>query len=168
MHLISDWEGDSESAYAYELYYKLRKQETERSYCNAFSKLTFFPKYTLSTFQFSHEMKPTANTHNFRFDFFRQSVDGFIPHEQALTDRKRKGCSFQLRRFFRQREDVLTKTEQCENFWKYQDLRHPNSDIANCGRLLYGSRYFADLRMTFRQNFFLQDWFRNKLGVGLG
>jgi hypothetical protein len=22
--------------------------------------------------------------------------------------------------------------------------------------------------MTFRQNFFLQDWFRNKLGVGLG
>jgi hypothetical protein len=24
------------------------------------------------------------------------------------------------------------------------------------------------LRMTFRQNFFLQDWFRNKLGVGLG
>jgi hypothetical protein len=28
--------------------------------------------------------------------------------------------------------------------------------------------YFADLRMTFRQNFFLQDWFRNKFGVGLG
>jgi hypothetical protein len=27
--------------------------------------------------------------------------------------------------------------------------------------------YFADLRMTFRQNFFLQDWFRNKFGVGL-
>jgi hypothetical protein len=22
--------------------------------------------------------------------------------------------------------------------------------------------------MTFRQNFFLQDWFRNKFGVGLG
>jgi hypothetical protein len=31
-----------------------------------------------------------------------------------------------------------------------------------------GRSYFADLRMTFRQNFFLQDWFRNKLGVGLG
>jgi hypothetical protein len=28
--------------------------------------------------------------------------------------------------------------------------------------------YFADLRMTFRQNFFLQDWFRNKFGIGLG
>ena len=32
----------------------------------------------------------------------------------------------------------------------------------------YGINYFADLRMTFRQNFFLQDWFRNKFGVGLG
>ena len=32
----------------------------------------------------------------------------------------------------------------------------------------YGKSYFADLRMTFRQNFFLQDWFRNKFGVGLG
>ena len=31
-----------------------------------------------------------------------------------------------------------------------------------------GSSYFADLRMTYRQNVFLQDWFRNKLGVGLG
>ena len=31
-----------------------------------------------------------------------------------------------------------------------------------------GKYYFADLRMTFRQNFFLQEWFRNKLGVGLG
>jgi hypothetical protein len=28
--------------------------------------------------------------------------------------------------------------------------------------------YFADLRMTFRQNFFLQDCFRNKFGIGLG
>jgi hypothetical protein len=28
--------------------------------------------------------------------------------------------------------------------------------------------YFADLRMTFRQNFFLQDLFRNKFGAGLG
>jgi hypothetical protein len=34
--------------------------------------------------------------------------------------------------------------------------------------LIKGKYYFADLRMTFRQNFFLQDWFRNKLGVGLG
>ena len=32
----------------------------------------------------------------------------------------------------------------------------------------YGMNYFADLRMTFRQNFFFQDWFRNKLAVGLG
>jgi hypothetical protein len=31
-----------------------------------------------------------------------------------------------------------------------------------------GINYYADLRMTFRQNFFLQDWFRNKFGVGLG
>ena len=31
-----------------------------------------------------------------------------------------------------------------------------------------GKSYFADLRMTFRQKCFLQDWFRNKLGVGLG
>ena len=31
-----------------------------------------------------------------------------------------------------------------------------------------GINYFADLRMTFRQNFFLKDKFRNKLGVGLG
>jgi hypothetical protein len=30
-----------------------------------------------------------------------------------------------------------------------------------------GRSYFADIRMTCRQNFFLQDWFRNKLGVGL-
>jgi hypothetical protein len=33
---------------------------------------------------------------------------------------------------------------------------------------LKGINYFADLRMTFRQNFFLQDWFRNQFGVGLG
>jgi hypothetical protein len=32
----------------------------------------------------------------------------------------------------------------------------------------HGINYFADLRMTFRQNFCLQDWFRNKFGVGLG
>jgi hypothetical protein len=32
----------------------------------------------------------------------------------------------------------------------------------------YGINYFADLRMTFHQNFFLQDWFRNKFGIGLG
>jgi hypothetical protein len=31
-----------------------------------------------------------------------------------------------------------------------------------------GKSYFADLRMTFRQKNVLQDWFRNKLGVGLG
>ena len=31
-----------------------------------------------------------------------------------------------------------------------------------------GKSYFADLRMTFRQKYFLQDWFKNKLGVGLG
>ena len=31
-----------------------------------------------------------------------------------------------------------------------------------------GKSYFADLRMTFRQKYFLQDWFGNKLGVGLG
>jgi hypothetical protein len=33
---------------------------------------------------------------------------------------------------------------------------------------LIGKSYFADLRMTFRQNFFLQYWFRNKFGVRLG
>ena len=31
--------------------------------------------------------------------------------------------------------------------------------------LFSGKSYFADFRMTFRQNFFLQDLFRNKLGV---
>jgi hypothetical protein len=31
-----------------------------------------------------------------------------------------------------------------------------------------GKSYFAGLRMTFRQKFFLHVWFRNKLGVGLG
>ena len=34
--------------------------------------------------------------------------------------------------------------------------------------LINGIYYFADRRITFSQNFFLQDWFRNKLGVGLG
>ena len=34
--------------------------------------------------------------------------------------------------------------------------------------VLNGINYFADLRMTFRKNFFLQDWFRNRFGVGLG
>jgi hypothetical protein len=34
--------------------------------------------------------------------------------------------------------------------------------------MLLGRSYFADLRMTFRQNFFLHDWFRNKFGVGSG
>ena len=38
----------------------------------------------------------------------------------------------------------------------------------NSATVLLGINYFADLRMTFRQNFFLQDWFRNKFGVGLG
>jgi hypothetical protein len=34
---------------------------------------------------------------------------------------------------------------------------------------LTGINYFADLRMTFRQNFFLKiGGFRNKFGVGLG
>jgi hypothetical protein len=32
----------------------------------------------------------------------------------------------------------------------------------------HGINYFADLRMTFRQNFFLQHCFRNKFGIGLG
>jgi hypothetical protein len=41
-----------------------------------------------------------------------------------------------------------------------------NEDSPYCSRL--GIYYFADLRMTFRQNIFVQDWFRNKLGVGLG
>ena len=40
------------------------------------------------------------------------------------------------------------------------------ADMERCVTL--GINYFADLRMTFRQNFFLQDWFRNKFGIGLG
>jgi hypothetical protein len=36
------------------------------------------------------------------------------------------------------------------------------------GQRQVGKSYFADLRMTFRQKIFLQDWFRNKLRVGLG
>jgi hypothetical protein len=35
-------------------------------------------------------------------------------------------------------------------------------------RIKEGINYFADLRMTFGQNIFLQDRFRNKFGVGLG
>jgi hypothetical protein len=37
----------------------------------------------------------------------------------------------------------------------------------NLLNMISGINYFADLRMTFRQNCFLQDWFRNKFGVGL-
>jgi zona occludens toxin (predicted ATPase) len=39
---------------------------------------------------------------------------------------------------------------------------------SNHDTLMHGKSYFADLRMTFRQKYFLQDWFKNKLGVGLG
>jgi hypothetical protein len=38
----------------------------------------------------------------------------------------------------------------------------------NLWRVSHGKYYFADLRMTFRQNFFLRDWSRNKFGIGLG
>jgi hypothetical protein len=49
--------------------------------------------------------------------------------------------------------------------------KHENSPCFS-GHSLWDTRfdginYFADLRMTFRQNFFPQDWFRNKFGVGL-
>jgi hypothetical protein len=40
--------------------------------------------------------------------------------------------------------------------------------IVTSSRLFEGINYFADLKMTFRQNFFLQDWFRNEFVVGLG
>jgi hypothetical protein len=38
----------------------------------------------------------------------------------------------------------------------------------NVSPLADGKYYFANLRMTFRQNFFPQEWFRNKFGIGLG
>jgi hypothetical protein len=46
----------------------------------------------------------------------------------------------------------------------------PNNGIQNqgFGQMIHGINYVAGLRMTFRQNIFLQDWFRNKFGVGLG
>jgi hypothetical protein len=44
---------------------------------------------------------------------------------------------------------------------------HDDNDVAAKHSKL-GRRTFADLRMIFRQNVFLQDWFRNKLGVRLG
>jgi hypothetical protein len=37
-----------------------------------------------------------------------------------------------------------------------------------CFHYKIGINYFADLRLTFRQNFFLQAWFRNEFVVGLG
>jgi hypothetical protein len=42
------------------------------------------------------------------------------------------------------------------------------SNHVKIGSVMCGKYYFADLRMTFRQNFFLQDWFRNKFDIGLG
>jgi hypothetical protein len=62
---------------------------------------------------------------------------------------------------------------QVKNFklffpWACTRAKSLASDAANMIIYLSGISYFADLRMTFRQNFFLQDWFRNKLGVGLG
>jgi hypothetical protein len=39
---------------------------------------------------------------------------------------------------------------------------------ANIGWQFVGINYFADLRLTFRQKYFLQNWFRNEFGVGLG
>jgi hypothetical protein len=47
---------------------------------------------------------------------------------------------------------------------KLANKEHPLPDA----RAKHGINYFADLRMTFRQNLFLKDKFRNKLGVGLG
>ena len=38
---------------------------------------------------------------------------------------------------------------------------------ARTGNPPLGINYFADLRLTFRQIFFLQNWFRNEFGVGL-
>jgi hypothetical protein len=43
----------------------------------------------------------------------------------------------------------------------------PEGGAASQYSVFIGINYFADLRMTFRQNVFLQDWFRNKFGVGL-
>jgi hypothetical protein len=44
-----------------------------------------------------------------------------------------------------------------------REIMWADSTPGICGR-----SYFADLRMTFRQKIFLQDWFRNKFGLGLG
>jgi hypothetical protein len=57
--------------------------------------------------------------------------------------------------------------------WKEWIFHHPLAPVQpDCWttelvHTFNGINYFADLRMTFRQNFFLQDWFRNKFGVGL-
>jgi hypothetical protein len=48
----------------------------------------------------------------------------------------------------------------------FQDSSHGARCLAT--GILRGRSYFADLRMTFCQNFFLQYWLRNELEVGLG
>ena len=57
----------------------------------------------------------------------------------------------------------------CNAILLLRDVKLPNTSLHLYTPLMFsGINYFADLRMTFRQNFFLQDWFRNKFGVGLG
>jgi hypothetical protein len=67
--------------------------------------------------------------------------------------------------YWHYKSQLHTNNSVCESSQSHPDKCDWISDMQNtkkCGR-----SYFADLRMTFRQNFFLQDWFGNKLGVGL-
>jgi hypothetical protein len=56
----------------------------------------------------------------------------------------------------------VNEIECVKEYLNIKERHHKKTTDVKSGR-----SYFADLRMTFRQNFFLQDWFRNKLGVGL-
>ena len=56
----------------------------------------------------------------------------------------------------------------CNAILLLRDVKLPNTSLHYTPLMFSGINYFADLRMTFRQNFFLQDWFRNEFVVGLG
>jgi hypothetical protein len=49
----------------------------------------------------------------------------------------------------------MTVLDRCDAFPMRDEIR----------ALIRGINYFADLRLTFRQQIFLQNWFRNEFGV---
>jgi hypothetical protein len=74
---------------------------------------------------------------------------------------------FTLKKFQSLSSALLQQIESETCAVESHDDHSSDNDVAAKHSKL-GRRTFADLRMIFRQNFFLQDWFRNKLGVRLG